>query len=100
MTESFDRLREAEHLLTAAERDSSKAADAARAALRSLLEAWSVQPRGDAIAQLLSQAAETDDTLSQFRADAEALDGSDRPSDAYDRAKVFVDAARARLANI
>jgi hypothetical protein len=47
----------------------------------------------------LAQAAETDDTLEQFRSDAAALDGG-AAANPHEQAKIFVDAARARLMNI
>jgi len=100
MSQSFDRLRDAEHLLVEAEADPNKAAGAARAALRSLLDAWSVQPEGTTVAALLDQAAQTDESLHDFRPDAVVLDGLEPQPDAAKRAKIFVDAARARLANI
>lgn len=49
---------------------------------------------------LLEQTAETDPTLADFRSEAEVLDRFNPEVDATERAKVFVDAARARLANI
>ncbi|HET6316403.1 MAG TPA: hypothetical protein VFG86_08095 [Chloroflexota bacterium] len=100
MTEFFDELADAERLLAAAEQDADKAGEAAKAALRSLLDAWSVEPRGDTVVELLEQAAETDDTLLEFRPEATVLDRFEDQPDAAARAKIFVDAARARLANI
>jgi hypothetical protein len=100
MTEFFQDLAESERLLAEAEEDPSKAAEAAQAALRALLEAWSVEPRGDTVVALLEQAAETDDTLLDFRPEAAVLDRFEQQPDAAERAKIFVDAARARLANI
>jgi hypothetical protein len=100
VSQSFESLSEAEHLLVAAETDPSKASEAARAALRALLQAWSVEPRGDSVTALLDLAAQTDPTLEDFRAEANVLDRFDPQPDAHERAKIFVDAARARLANI
>ncbi len=100
MTEFFAELAEAERLLAGAEQDPHQAAAAAKAALRSLLEAWSVEPRDDTVVELLEQAAETDDTLREFRPEAAVLDRFEEQPDAAARAKIFVDAARARLANI
>ena len=96
-------LADAERLLEQAERGDPEAArSAAQAALRALLLEWTEQPRGERVVDLLMQAAETDDTLAEFRSDALTLDGHifETPGDAYERAKVFVDAARGRLANI
>src|SRR5438477_5967038 len=95
-------LEEAERLLERAEHDPAAAQPAAVAALRALLLAWSETPSSARLADLLAQAAETDDTLAEFRSDALALDGhaTETPGDAYERAKEFVDAARGRLDNI
>jgi hypothetical protein len=92
-------LEAAERLLDAAERDPAAARPAAVEALKALLLAWSETPRGERVEELLAQAAETDDTLEQFRADAVALD-AEAAADAHERAKIFVDAARGRLVNI
>src|SRR5205085_9894015 len=100
MNEPFERLAEAERLLTAAEQDPAQALPAAKAALRALLLEWSVAPRGDTVVQLLEQVAETDDSVLEFRPEAAVLDRFDPQPDAAERAKIFVDAARARLANI
>ena len=70
------------------------------AALRSLLLEWHQEARGESVLDLLLQAAETDPTLANFRSEAEVLDRFNPEPDALDRAKIFVDAARARLANI
>jgi peptidoglycan-N-acetylglucosamine deacetylase len=98
--EAFDALADAERLLTQAEQDPAQARPAAVAALRSLLLEWSLTPRGDTVTVLLEQAAETDESLRQFRSEAAVLDRFEVAADAYVRAKIFVDAARARLANI
>jgi hypothetical protein len=103
VTEGFPQLAAAERLLTAAEEDPSQAPNAAKAALRALLDAWGSQPEADSVVALLDEAAKTDDTLLQFRAEAQVLDRFEpQPAfvDAAERAKIFVDAARARLANI
>jgi hypothetical protein len=96
----FERLVEAEQLLHAAEDDPTQAMPAARAALQALLLEWEVEPRGDTVVALLEQAAQTDDTLLHFRPEAAVLDRFDPQLGAAARAKIFVDAARARLANI
>ena len=96
MTDAFDALAEAERLLG----DPARATDAAKAALRALLDAWSVPPQGETVVALLEQAAQTDDSLLGFRAEASVLDRFPDEPDAAERAKIFVDAARARLANI
>lgn len=98
--EGYPQLAEAERLLTAAEKDPTQAAPAAKAALLSLLDAWSETPRGDTLVALLEQVAQTDDSLLEFRSEAAVLDRFDPQPDAATRAKIFVDAARARLANI
>ena len=96
MTDAFDALAEAERLLG----DPARARDAAKAALRALLDAWSVPARGETVVALLEQAAQTDDSLLEFRTEASVLDRFPDEPDAAERAKIFVDAARARLANI
>lgn len=93
-------LAEAEDLLIEAERDPLAARPAAVAALRALLLQWAQSPRGERLTELLAQAATTDDTLSNFQEQAAALEQEPPPADAYGQAKVLVDAARGRLANI
>ena len=93
-------LHEAEQLLERAEQDPASARQAAITALRGLLMIWAQTPRGERVGELLAQAAETDDTLAEFMEDAKALDREDAPDGTYERAKVFVDAARARVINI
>jgi hypothetical protein len=102
MSEAFDSLTDSERLLHEAQEDPARAPAAAHAALRGLLIEWGVTPRGETIVELLEQAAETDDTLLHFRAEAALLDAftSGEGPEAVERAKIFVDAARARLANI
>ena len=100
MSEPFNSLEEAEHLLRQAEQDPTQAAEAALAALRALLQEWSVEPTASTVVGLLEQAAETDPTLEHFRPEATVLDRFEPQPDAAERAKIFVDAARARLANI
>ncbi|HEV7664827.1 MAG TPA: hypothetical protein VGQ62_14940 [Chloroflexota bacterium] len=102
MTDTFDYLTEAERLLAAADAEPAHACPAAIAALKALLLEWGVTPRAETVVALLEQAAETDDTLLHFRAEAAVLDrfSIEQPPDAAQRAKIFVDAARARLANI
>ena len=98
--EPYESLVESERLLAAADDTPGDGRPAAIAALRGLLQEWGLEPRADSVTGLLEQAAETDDTLLHFRAEATALDQfPDRP-DSADRARIFVDAARARLANI
>jgi hypothetical protein len=98
--DAFDSLTEAERLVVEAEQDPSLAAEAAVAALRALLEEWGETPGSDTVVGLLEQAAQTDDTLLHFRPEAAVLDRFESTPDAASRAKIFVDAVRARLANI
>jgi hypothetical protein len=101
--EAFADFATAERLLAEAEGDPAQAQPAAVAALKALLLEWGVTPRGDTVVDLVLQAAETDDSLLHFRPDAAVLDrfvAAEQPPDAAERAKIFVDAARARLANI
>jgi hypothetical protein len=98
--EAFQALAEAERLLVQAEADPPAARDAALAALRALLLEWAQRPTGDTVTALLDQATRTDHTLGEFHAEAEVLDRFNPEPDAADRAKIFVDAARARMANI
>jgi len=100
MNEPFDTLGDAERLLAESEQTPSSARPAAVAALRALLYEWGVTPRADSVVALLEQAAETDDSLLHFRAEAAVLDRFGDEPDAADRARIFVDATRARLANI
>lgn len=93
----FREIAEAERLLLRAEEDPSQARDAAINALRGLLRYWGEEPRGQTVAALLAQAARTDDTLADFMVAASDLDAKTGELDAYERAKVFVDAARGRL---
>ena len=95
--QGFHEIAEAERLLEQAEADPSVARDAAIAALRGLLYYWAEEPRGDTVAELLAQAAETDSTLADFEVPASDLDAKSSEYDAYERAKIFVDAVRARL---
>jgi hypothetical protein len=100
MNQPFDTLSDAERLLQESEQAPTQARAAASAALRALLLEWGVTPRADSVVGLLEQVAETDESLMHFRAEAAVLDGfADKP-DAADRARIFVDAVRARLANI
>ena len=92
-------LQVAERLLDQAERDPTAARRAAVEALKALLSYWDQAPRGERVEELLAQAAETDETLEQFRPDAAALDGN-AAADPHEQAKIFVDAARARVINI
>jgi hypothetical protein len=98
--EGFEALAEAERLLLESEQNPAAARDAALAALRSLLLEWGQTPRADTVVGLLEQVAETDDSVNQFHAEASVLDRFNPGPDAGERAKIFVDAARARLANI
>ena len=97
--EGFHALADAERLLDQAEQDPSVAPRAAAAALRALLQVWAPTPPGERVSDLLRQAAETDDTLAELMPEAGPLDDN-QPDEAHARAKVFVDAARGRLANI
>jgi HEPN domain-containing protein len=98
--EGYESLAKSERLLKEAEQDWRQAHPAAVAALRALLLEWGVTPRGQTVVELLEQAAETDDTLLDFRAEATVLDRFEEQPDAAERAKIFVDAARGRLTNI
>lgn len=98
--ESYEALAEAERLLGEAESHPEAAAAAAREALKALLLEWGETPGPESVAGLLEQAAKTDDTLLEFHAEAEVLDRFNPEADAAERAKIFVDAARARLVNI
>jgi hypothetical protein len=100
MTEAYDALTHAERLLFEAAQDWTKASEAAASALRALLLQWGVTPRGETVVALLEQVAQTDDSLLAFRPEAAVLDRFEETPDSADRAKIFVDAARARLANI
>jgi hypothetical protein len=95
-----DQLAEAERLLLEAEKNPAAAQPAAAAALRGLLLQWAQMPRGHRVGELLTDAARTDDTLEQFQYAATALDEGSDKAKAHEHAKIFVDAARARLANI
>jgi len=57
-------------------------------------------PSADTVIGLIEQAARTDDTLLHFHAEAEVLDRFNPGTDAVEPAKLFVDAARARLVTI
>lgn len=96
MSDAFESLANAERLLA----DPAQARAAALAALRALLLEWSVEPRGETVVALLEQAAQTDESLEHFRVEASVLDRYPDEPDAAERARIFVDAARARMANI
>jgi hypothetical protein len=96
VSDAYESLVAAERLLA----DPAQARTAALDALRALLQEWSVSPTADSVVGLLEQAAETDDSLLQFRPEAAVLDRFPDEPDAAERAKIFVDAARARLVNI
>jgi hypothetical protein len=100
MNEPYESLVESERLLAAADDVPGDGREAAIAALRGLLQEWGVVPRADSVTGLLDQAAETDHSLLQFRPEAAVLEEFPDEPDAAERAKIFVDAARARLANI
>jgi hypothetical protein len=93
-------LAEAEARLLAAERDPAMARPAAREALEALLRFWAQAPRGESLSALLGQVAETDPTLAEFAAQAATLESATPGPESYELAKIFVDAARGRLANI
>jgi hypothetical protein len=95
--QGFHAIADAELLLQQAESDPSVARDAAIAALRGLLYYWADEPRGTTLSELLAQAAQTDSTLADFEVPASDLDAKSSEYDAYERAKIFVDAVRARL---
>ena len=98
--DAFHSLADAERLLAEAEHVPAQARPAAVAALRALLLEWGVPPAGDSTVALLEQVAATDETVLEFRPEAAVLDRYPDAPDAADRARIFVDAARARLANI
>jgi hypothetical protein len=98
--EPFDTLTDAERLLAESGQTPAQARPAAVAAIRALLLEWGVTPRGQTAVELLEQAAETDESLLHFRTEAAVLDRFPDEPDAADRARIFVDAVRARLANI
>jgi hypothetical protein len=100
MNEPYESLVESERLLEAADEVPGDGRAAAVAALRGLLQEWGVEPRADSVTGLLEQAAETDDSLLQFRPEAAALERFPNEPESAERARIFVDAARARLANI
>jgi hypothetical protein len=100
MTEAFESLAEAERLLVSAETNFEAGRDAAVAALRALLEEWDLEPRTDSVVGLLQQASETDGSLLELEPEAAVLDRYPGEPDSAERAKAFVDAVRARLANI
>jgi hypothetical protein len=93
-------LAEAETRLLAAEHDPAQARSAAQAALEALLRLWAQTPRGNSLSALLGQAAESDPTLAEFAPQAATLESSPAGPGSYELAKIFVDAARGRLANI
>ena len=99
-SQGAEELAEAERLLIQAEQNPSAARPAAIAALRALMLSWGQTPRSERLTELLAQASETDESLADFSRAADALDAYSSKSDAYERAKMFVDAARGRLANI
>jgi hypothetical protein len=98
--DAYESLTEAERLLAEAGDQPEQARPAAIAALRALLLEWGLTPRADSVAELLEQVAETDGSLLHFRSEASVLDRFPDEPDAADRARIFVDAVRARLANI
>src|SRR5437660_6011576 len=100
MNNPYESLVESEHLLVAADDMPAIGRHAAVAALRALLQEWGVTPRADSVTGLLEEAAETDDSLLHFRSEAAVLERFPDEPDAAERAKIFVDAVRARLANI
>jgi hypothetical protein len=93
----FHEIAEAERLLQRAEQEPSLAREAAINALRGLLLYWGEEPRGQTVSELLQQTARTDGTLADFMVPASDLDAKPGELDGYERAKKFVDAARARL---
>ena len=100
MNDAYRDLEHSEQLAEAAETTPRSGREAAIAALRALLEEWNVAPRTDSVVSLLEQAAETDSSLLDLRAEASVLDRFPEEPDSAERAKTFVDAVRARLVNI
>jgi hypothetical protein len=96
--DAYKDLEKSERLLDSAQEAVGR--EAAMAALRGLLEEWSETPSADSVVGLLEQAARTDPTLLDFRAEATVLDRFPDEPDSAERARIFVDAARARLVNI
>lgn len=100
MNQPFEILADAERLLQQAAEIPSHARPAAIAALKALLLEWGITPRAESVVGLLEQVAETDDSVLHFRTEGSVLDRFPEEPDAADRARIFVDAVRARLANI
>src|SRR5438094_290282 len=100
MTEAFEDLEKSGQLVESAEEQPTLGRDAAIAELRALLEEWGETPGADTTVGLLEQAAKTDRTLMDFHAEAAVLDRFPDEPDSAERARIFVDAARARLTNI
>ena len=101
MSDAYRDLERSEKLAEAAEGTPPRGREAAIAALRALLEEWNLPPRAsDSVVELLEQAAETDSSLLDLRAEATVLDRFPDEPDSAERAKTFVDAVRARLVNI
>jgi hypothetical protein len=100
MTDAYDDLAQSEHLLDSAKEAPAIGRDAALSALRALLEEWGEQPRANSVVGLLEQAAETDTSLLDLHSEATVLDRFADEPDSAERARAFVDAVRARLANI
>jgi HEPN domain-containing protein len=98
--DAYHDLTQSERLLDTAEASPEVGRSAALAALRALLEEWGERPRTDSVVGLLEQAAETDSSLLELRAEATVLDRFPDEPDSAERARAFVDAVRARLANI
>jgi hypothetical protein len=100
MTDAYHDLEQSERLLESAEAQPASGRAAALSALRALLEEWGERPRADSVVALLEQAAETEASLLELRAEATVLDRFPDEPDSAERAKAFVDAVRARLVNI
>jgi hypothetical protein len=98
--DAYQDLERSEDLLEAAETAPTSGRQAALSALRGLLEEWNEVPRVDSVVGLLEQAAETDASLLELRAEASDLDRFPDEPDSAERARSVVDAVRARLVNI
>ena len=98
--DAYEDLERSADLLEAAEAAPTNGRQAALSALRGLLEEWNEVPRADSVVGLLEQAAETDASLLEMRAEASVLDRFPDEPDSAERARTLVDAVRARLVNI
>lgn len=99
-SDAYRDLVHSEEMLESAEAVPARGREAARDALRGLLEEWGEQPRAESVVGLLEQAAATDSSLLELRPEATVLDRFPEEPDSAQRAEAFVDAVRARLTNI